>query len=320
LSRPAAPEGVRLSVIVPVRDAAVQLEDCLTALARCEGPPREVIVVDDGSRDDPAAVAAAHGARLVRTAGEGPAAARNAGARAARGELLFFLDADCRAQPSTLTTATRALDRPPAADAVFGSYDDEPAAPGVVSQFKNLHHHWVHQQGEEEAGTFWSGCGVVRRAAFEAVGGFDAGRFRVPSIEDVELGRRLRAAGYRIRLEKRLQVKHLKSWSLKEVITSDVTARAAPWMELLLEGRAPGAQLNVKPSQLAAAAIGLPFPLALPALQPGFYRFLARRRGVRFALAAWPLHWLYFVSAAAGAALGASRFGARRAKRLLSSS
>ncbi len=45
--------------------------------------------------------------------------------------------------------------------AVFGSYDDEPAAPNFLSQYKNLFHHFVHQQGSAEASTFWSGCGAI---------------------------------------------------------------------------------------------------------------------------------------------------------------
>ena len=58
----------------------------------------------------------------------------------------------------------------------------------MVSQYRNLLHHFVHQHGHAEASTFWAGCGAIRRAAFDAVGGFDAARFPRPSIEDIELG------------------------------------------------------------------------------------------------------------------------------------
>jgi glycosyltransferase involved in cell wall biosynthesis len=277
-----------------------------------ENPAHELLVVDDGSSDGSGALAAERGARVLRLTGRGPAAARNAGAEAARTDLLFFLDADVRARPSTLAVAIKALDRAPAADAVFGSYDDEPPAPGWASQFKNLHHHWTHQRGSESASTFWAGCGIIRRAAFEAAGGYDEGRFPRPSVEDIELGHRLCAGGFTIRLEKRLLVTHLKSWRLRDVVRSDVLDRAAPWMELVLEGRGATATLNLRPGQVAAALLGLPFPPLLPILQPSFYRFLARRRGTAFALTSWPLHWLYFASGAAGAALGVARFAARR--------
>ncbi len=303
-----------MSVIVPAREAAAFLPACLDAVAACPGPSRELIVVDDGSRDDSADLAAARGARVLRTERRGAAAARNAGVRAAQGEILMFLDADCRPHASALMTGLAALEEPPAVDAVFGSYDDDPAASGTASQFKNLHHHWIHQHGAREASTFWTGCGLVRRAAFEAVGGFDDRRYPGSSMEDLEFGQRLRAAGYRIRLEKQLQVTHLKRWTLREVVRSDVLDRAAPWTELLLTRGGPAGELNLGRGQIATAAVGLPFPPALAILQPRFYRFLARRRGVGFALAAWPLHWLYFASAAAGAAVGIARHLARRGR------
>ena len=87
----------------------------------------------------------------------------------------------------------------------------------MVSQYRNLLHHFVHQEGNPEASTFWAGCGAVRRAAFDAVAGYDEARFRRPSIEDIELGYRLRRAGYRIRLDRDLQCTHLKRWRLPVV-------------------------------------------------------------------------------------------------------
>ena len=57
--------------------------------------------------------------------------------------------------------------RGPALTAVMGSYDDTPSEPGLVSQYRNLLHHFVHQVGREKASTFWAGCGAVRRGAFQ---------------------------------------------------------------------------------------------------------------------------------------------------------
>ena len=77
-----------------------------------------------------------------------------------------------------------------------------PRLQGVVSQYRNLLHHFVHQHGNSEASTFWAGCGAIRRSVFEEMGGFDEQRFPTPSIEDIELGYRLRQAGHRILLDK----------------------------------------------------------------------------------------------------------------------
>ena len=100
-----------VSVIVPTRDRASELADCLAALADLEYPAGllEVIVVDDGSADPGAvaSVAEAHGARLlVNESNRGPAFARNRAAREATGDILAFVDSDCVAAPGWLRALT----------------------------------------------------------------------------------------------------------------------------------------------------------------------------------------------------------------------
>lgn len=222
-----------LSVIVPVRDGGVAFERCLSALKASAGNDFELIVVDDGSLDDSGAKALASGARVIRSPHpRGSGAARNLGAESARGEWLLFVDADCEVGPHTLATAASAA-RTGDGDALFGSYDDAPAAAGLVARYKNLFHHYVHQSSAASAHSFWAGCGAVRRAAFLAVGGFDERRFPRPSIEDIEMGYRLADAGYRIRFQPDLTVKHLKAWTLAGLIRSDVLDRGVPWTELM---------------------------------------------------------------------------------------
>ena len=102
---------------------------------------------------------------------------------------------------------------------LFGSYDDEPAAPGLVSRFRNLLHHYVHQAGTfvddaRPAQTFWTGCGLIRRDVFLEAGGFDPQLYRRPAIEDIELGYRMTRAGHRIVLARDVQATHLKRWTL----------------------------------------------------------------------------------------------------------
>lgn len=110
-----------VSVVVPTRDRPRALERCLRALARQSLAPLEVLVVDDASRDRAAVdevVAALPGARLVRSAGAGPAAARNAGARAARGAVICLVDDDCEPGPDWAVRMTEAIEA--GADAVAG--------------------------------------------------------------------------------------------------------------------------------------------------------------------------------------------------------
>ena len=98
----------------------------------------------------------------------GPAAARNAGARIARGNVLMFVDADVLLPGDAVARVVAALAGPPRCDAVIGSYDDAPEAPNFLSQYKNLAHHFVHQTSHEDACTFWSACGAVRREVVRA--------------------------------------------------------------------------------------------------------------------------------------------------------
>ena len=243
-----------LSVIVPVRDGAAFLAESLPALIAALPPDAELIVCDDGSRDGSASLAARLGARvLAPDAAAGPAAARNRGARAARGDVLLFLDADVRVRPDTMERLRRELDDPAVA-AAFGSYDDAPAARAWPSLYKNLAHHFVHQRSAREASTFWAGCGAVRRGVFLAAGGFDPA-YRRPSIEDVELGYRLREAGHRIRLVPDAQVTHLKRWTLAGWLVSDLRDRAVPWARLVRQGRGLPRDLNFTARDRAASAL-----------------------------------------------------------------
>ena len=69
------------------------------------------------------------------------------------------------------------------------------------------------QNSNADANTFWAGCGAIRRSVFKDVGGFDEKKYKKPSIEDIDLGYRLSQKGYKIFLDKDIQVKHLKSWN-----------------------------------------------------------------------------------------------------------
>jgi GT2 family glycosyltransferase len=306
---------VRISVIVPVYNNPQDLRECLSALIASSCSGSEIIVVDDGSTDNTPDVAAEMGVRVLRLAkNSGQSAARNYGVRHARGDILFFVDADVVVMPGAVSRVVKVFEEHPDITAVFGSYDACPRAKGVVSQYRNLLHHFVHQKGNPEASTFWAGCGAVRRLAFEEIGGFDEERF-AGRIEDIELGYRLRKARYRILLDKGLQGTHLKRWTLRSMIRTDITCRAVPWTRLILESKTAPPDLNLKRGQrLSVALAGLasiflffaPFRVELldfsaaalvgvVVLNRDLYAFFFRQRGFFFAAACIPLHLLYYL-------------------------
>ena len=313
-----------ISVIVPVYNGAKFLERCLAALQSNSYPFYEITVVDDGSTDNSAEISRQHGAAVVHMARQsGPAAARNFGAKGARGDILFFVDADVVVTPDTIARVAHIFETNPHIAAVFGSYDDDPSEKNFLSQYKNIFHHFVHQKSNSEANTFWAGCGAVDRRVFESVGGFDGNRYRKPSIEDIELGYRMRSHGHRIMLDKDLQVKHLKEWRLGSLLRADILCRAVPWTRLILERRERVNDLNLKTSDrisaglvgllLAALVASLVKPAflyavlllsaAIVVLNLGLYRYFFHRKGLLFVTRAFLMHLLYYSYSSATFAL-----------------
>ena len=292
---------VSLTAAVPATNDPPTLAACLDAIAAADEPPEQVVVV---------------------TEGDGPAAARNAAAADATGDMIVFVDADVLAHADAFSRIRTAFDADPGLTAVFGSYDDSPADPGVVSQFRNLLHHHVHQQGAGEATTFWAGLGAVRADAFRGAGGFDAERYRLPSVEDIDLGTRLVAEGGRIVLDPLLQGTHLKRWTLSDMVRTDFWQRGVPWVELVLRHRSGASALNLgwRHRMSAAAAVlsalavvrGKPATalcglVALAALNAELYELLLRRRGPAAATAGVGLQAVHHVTGALAVPVGVAR-------------
>jgi glycosyltransferase involved in cell wall biosynthesis len=304
-----------ITVIIPVYNGRDFLNQCLDAIYASDYRSFEVVVVDDCSNDDSAEISRSKGARVLSTAKRsGPAAARNLGAETAQGEILMFVDADVVVKPKTIGKVAERFEQRPEISAVFGSYDDEPAEKNFLSQYKNLQHHFIHQNSSSEASTFWSGLGAMRREVFIARGGFDCKKFAVPSIEDIDLGFRLRSAGELILLDRDIQAKHLKKWEIISHLRTEILCRALPWSRLILENQGLINDMNLKTSdRLSAVLVGLslsllPFVIWKPVvvfaivvclaviaiLNRKILKFFARKRGIFFAALTFPWQLLYF--------------------------
>jgi glycosyltransferase involved in cell wall biosynthesis len=325
---PSASPFPRLSAIVPALNAAATIAQCLDALTAQASDEVEIIVVDDGSTDDTFEIASSYNVRMIKLPRNmGPSAARNRGAEMARAPILFFLDADVAIAPGGLARARASMSGTDAG-AVIGSYDDDPAASSSISRFKNLAHHYFHQRSRPEATTFWGACGMVRRELFFAAGGFDEQR---SGIEDVELGCRMTERGIRIVLDPGLQVKHLKRWTLRSLVATDLKMRAIPWTILWLEGRRLPADLNFSIDQRLAAIVALATALVIPVaifkyqfwtlvvalvvaaiwLNRDLYRLLFKRGGFWFSVIGFLLQQLYYLYSIAGFVAGVTIYLAR---------
>jgi GT2 family glycosyltransferase len=179
-----------VSVIIPIHNGGEDFSKCLASIAHAEPAPDEIIVVADGESDGSYRAAEQYQVQLIKKEiNGGPAVARNLGVKHSHGAILLFLDADVVASPDIIARVVEQFQKYPSVAALIGSYDENPGANNFLSQYKNLFHHYVHQQGNENAFTFWGACGAIRREVFTSIDGYDE-NYPLPSIEDIELGYR----------------------------------------------------------------------------------------------------------------------------------
>ena len=289
---------MRMAVVVPATNQPETLARCLDAVELSTVPPDEVVVVQEP--------------REYRAA-----EARNDGVSRTSADVIVFVDADVCVHPDALERIRKAFESDPGLAAIFGSYDDAPDARDVVSTFRNLLHHHVHQSSRGSAATFWAGIGGVRRDAFLQAGGFDAS---IPgSIEDIELGMRLARRGSQIVLDPAVLGTHLKRWTLRTMLWTDFALRGVPWVMVLLRDRRSSDVLNLgwrhRISALASliAAIGLarrrvrlvwPAVVALLLLNRKFYLLLLRKQGPARAALGLPLHMSHHLTGIAALPIG----------------
>lgn len=213
-----------VSIVVPAHDEERVIGATLAALRRALeelGLDGEILVVDDASSDRTAEIARAAGVRVVSVDHRQIAATRNAGAAAARGDVLVFVDADTLVPSATLAAALEALEGGCVGGGARVRFD-EPVpwhARHLIVLFSELMR-WARLA---------AGCFVfARRSAFEAVGGFDESLY---ASEEIELSRALRRRGRFVVLKERVIT------SGRKIRTYSVGSILAMLVRLAFQGR-----------------------------------------------------------------------------------
>jgi O-antigen biosynthesis protein len=224
----------RVSVVVCTYNGAATLDACLAGCARLAYPDYEAIVVDDGSTDASAAIAARHPVRLIRTPNRGLSAARNAGLEHATGEIVAYLDDDAVPDPHWLSFLAAALDDPGRVGA--GGPNVPPPGDGdVAACVANAPGGPAHVLLSDHVAEHIPGCNMAfRREWLEAIGGFDP-QFRVAG-DDVDVCWRLQERGGTLGFHPAAVVWHHRRASLRQFLRQQ---RAYGRAEAMLERKWP---------------------------------------------------------------------------------
>jgi glycosyltransferase involved in cell wall biosynthesis len=298
-----------VTVIVPNYNGARSLPLCLAAIQQQTYAPLEIMLVDDCSTDDSAAIARAAGIAVEHTAvNGGAAAARNRGASLARGEVLFFVDSDTALAPDAVANALALLATDPRIGAVCGIDEPEPLTrDSWVKEYRTLQHHYWTMDTEGEISFLLSVMFAIRADVFAQVGPFNA---RLRYTEEVDYGHRLTQRYLLLSTSSvhgRLDHDR-KLWPLLRKLFHRGRLR----IPLYAQRRrfATGYETSTRAWASVAALLGLaalPLPFLLgaawaagPALllaasvacDAGMYRFVIRRRGPAFATFFTAVHFL----------------------------
>jgi cellulose synthase/poly-beta-1,6-N-acetylglucosamine synthase-like glycosyltransferase len=326
----AAPALPRVSVVIPAYNAEATISECVSRVFESSYEAVEVILVDDGSTDETLALAKRFPVRVVRSKGRlRAAAARNLGARAATGDLLFFIDTDVMLRPDSIE---RLVGRFGAGDvdAICGVQSAEMRHRGLASQYKNLWMRWTYLRAQGEVPLFCATAAAIRCSAFWQAQGFDL-NYTTSSLEDTAFGQKLARLGIRVRVQPDLEVEHVKQYSLASLLRTDFQ-RAVALLRLKLRHRSElGSNNTSVPTSyiasiplaglgtlalLAGLVIGLPLlclvgVLALVGillLNRDFLHTIRVHEGWPRALASAGLLWLDLLVAGLGSGFGLLSF------------
>jgi glycosyltransferase involved in cell wall biosynthesis len=336
---PHQPATPAVSVIVPSYNYAKTLRVCLASAFAQTYRAAEVIVVDDRSTDGSAEIAREFPCRLiVQPRNRGAAAARNTGAAAATGEILFFLDSDVALEPDAIGNAVRLLAEDPGCGCVYGIHPPEPLIDdGPVERYRTLHMHHALLRASGYTKTAIFALAAIPKAVFTDVGPFDE-NFRGAGGEDTEYSDRL-AARYRILLSPSVVGRHDDEDRLLPLLSEQYRRGQLLRFQAGHRFRANTLKVNSLTGVVAAAlsvgtlplALLRPAALVLPAASVALFtiahlrlsRLVLRERGPAFLAYFTGVHFLVNLAIVAGIGAGTVRaavdpnFGPARRRRPL---
>lgn len=210
-----------ISVIIPNHNGEKTIGLCLEAAYNSDFNNFEIVVVDDCSVDGSIAIIAQYPCRLIRLSEHGGASkARNTGAENSRGDILFFIDADCLLQPDTLAKAASASMKSGPEVVIGGTYTWLPYDQNFFSIFQSVYIHYSETKNVQDPDYIATHAMLLRADIFKRSGGFNE-EF-MPILEDVEFSHRLKRMGYRLRMDSGIQVQHIFNFTLAKSLRNGI--------------------------------------------------------------------------------------------------
>ncbi|WP_103502237.1 MULTISPECIES: glycosyltransferase family 2 protein [unclassified Streptomyces] len=310
-----------VSVVIPNYNYRDSIGLCVDAALRQTYEPLEVIVVDDHSTDDSLEIARRRDVTVLQTPrNSGVAVARNTGAAAASGEVLFFVDSDVALRPDAVEKAVEELLAHPEYGAVCGIYEDQPLIrDSVVEECRVLQAYCWRMESLGTVSFLFSSLTAIPRSVFQRVGPFNP---RLRQTEEVEYGERM-SEHYQIRVTPHVLGRHDDDHRLLPLLRK-LFRRARLRVPLFARRRRFAKGFETASRSLAAvAALGavvtLPLVLAGPAWllvpvalaglsvagDPSMYRYVLKRRGPRFLVVFTAVAFATNVAISTGIAAGA---------------
>ena len=195
------------------------IEKCLVSIFNSSFTDFEVIGVDDCSNDGSIDLLKKFNVKIIRHEHNlGPSAARNTGAKHAKGKILVFIDSDIEIFPDTFKKIADFLTTNKDFIAVSGYLSPRCKIPNTLSRYKNLYIHQSYQQEPKTVPWAFTSIFAIYKYVFDLSGGFN---FQVRVIEDTLFGVVLTRAGYKLGFDNSIQVKHLHGYNLKKFMKEE---------------------------------------------------------------------------------------------------
>ena len=214
---------MKISIIIPIYNSSLTLNECLNSIFNSSYKNYEVIVVSDKSTDNSVDIAKKYKTKVIELSqNRGPGAARNKGSEEAQGEILLFLDSDVIINKDSLNLIIDKF-QIDEINAIQGIYSHQPNYKCVATQFYQSYLcYYVWAENKKYASTLVTGCFAVRKKIFNKLNGFDV-NIENPSCEDEKFGYSLIENGYKIPILRNLQVVHRVNYGVIKFIKRRLT-------------------------------------------------------------------------------------------------